>query len=205
VDLLSNEIISVLTYLLPGFVAAWVLYGLTAFPKPSQFERIIQALIFTIIIQGIVNLIKIISLQIGSNLFCIGRWTSDINLVLSVFVAIIMGLVFTYYANNDKFHSLLRKFKITQLTSFPSEWYGSFCKNKTFIVLHLNDGRRLYGWPVEWPNQPNNGHFSIAMAEWLTDNPNETIKLDMVKNILIDASDVKFVEFMKYQEDETYE
>lgn len=204
-SILSNEIINFLSYLLPGFVAAWVFYGLTAFPKPSQFERIIQALIFTILIQGFLSIIKSISLFIGSHVICIGSWGDDTNLVLSVISAIILGFLFTYFANNDKFHAVLRKLKITQLTSFPSEWYGSFSKNKTYIVLHLKDGRRLYGWPVEWPNHPTTGHFSIAIAEWLTKTPKKTIKLDMVKNILIPADNVQLVEFMKYNENETFE
>ena len=34
-----------------GFFAAWVFYGLTPFSKPSGYERTVQALIFTIIVE----------------------------------------------------------------------------------------------------------------------------------------------------------
>jgi hypothetical protein len=96
----------------------------------------------------------------------------------------------------------LRKLKITQSTSYPSEWYGAFAENPTYVVLHLTDGRRLYGWPLQWPSQPNSGHFSMAQAEWLTDNG--SIVLDNVGSLLIPASEVKFIEFMKLSEEETY-
>jgi hypothetical protein len=33
--------------------------------------------------------------------------------------------------------------------------------------LHLNDERRIYGWPEEWPSDPRAGYFSIAEAEWI--------------------------------------
>jgi len=48
----SQQVIALLQYLLPGFLAAWIFYGLTSYAKPSNFERVIQALIFTLFIQG---------------------------------------------------------------------------------------------------------------------------------------------------------
>ncbi|OWO67359.1 hypothetical protein B2J67_20175, partial [Vibrio cholerae] len=55
---LTNDVITILQYLLPGFVSAWVFYSLTSYPKPSQFERVVQALIFTIFIQAIVVVVE---------------------------------------------------------------------------------------------------------------------------------------------------
>ena len=194
-DLISKDIISLLIYLLPGFITAWIYYGLTAFPKPNQFERIVQALIFTIIIQSIVIALKYILIQVGENLFYIGTWNNDVKLILSTITALVLGLSISHISNNDQLYRILRKYRFTSLTSYPSEWYGVFALNKTYVVLHLEDGRRLYGWPIEWPSQPDSGHFSISQAEWLTDT--NSIKLDKVKTILIPANSVKFVEFMK--------
>lgn len=53
---MSKEVVLVLVYLLPGFLAAWVFYGLTSHPKPSQFERVVQAVIFTFVIQTLIPL-----------------------------------------------------------------------------------------------------------------------------------------------------
>ena len=49
----ANNSIEVLNFLVPGFIAAAVYYGLTSAGKPNTFERLIQALIFTIIINAI--------------------------------------------------------------------------------------------------------------------------------------------------------
>ncbi len=204
IKLASNEIIAVLNYLLPGFISAWVYYGLTAHSKPSQFERIIQALIFTIFIQFIVNSIHWLSILLGENVLIIGKWTNNVSLGTSVIVALILGLMFARFSNNDWIHAILRDRKFTQETPYPSEWYGVFAKHRTYIVLHLKDERRIYGWAEEWPSHPNNGHFSLAEAEWLKDEGNEdnSIPLEGVDNILIPANEVKFVEFMKlYTED----
>ena len=50
----SSEVVGVLTFLLPGFVAAAIFYSLTSHPKPSAFDRVVLALIFTVVGQAIV-------------------------------------------------------------------------------------------------------------------------------------------------------
>jgi hypothetical protein len=198
-DLISSEIITVFKYLLPGFVSAWVFYGLTAYPKPSQFERVIQALIFNLFVQVLIIYIHWIFTLWGLHIFSFGYWTENIALSWSLIIAILIGLGVSYCANSDKIHAILRKGGLTKETSYPSEWFGVFHQNKTYVVLHLKGERRLYGWPNEWPSQPNSGHFSIAEAEWLDDK--KRIPLENVTNILIPADEVVFVEFMTIIED----
>jgi len=52
----------------------------------------------------------------------------------------------------------------------------------------------VYGWPEEWPSQPDIGHFSISEAEWL--DKKKRIPLKGVTTILIPADEVALVEFM---------
>jgi hypothetical protein len=180
--------------LLPGFLAAWIFYGFTSYPKPSQFERVIQALIFTFIIQVVVLIEKAICLKIGIY-WNVGNWGEHSNIICSTINSIFLGILFSYYANNDKFHKLIRKIGISKETSFPSEWFGTFSKNLTYIVLHLKDERRLYGWPIEWPSVPDNGHFLLVQASWLVGS--KEIPIQGVESILIDVNDVRWVEFME--------
>lgn len=55
---LAKDTVALFAYLLPGFVTAWVIYGLTSQTKPSQFERVVQALIFTFIIQASMPIVE---------------------------------------------------------------------------------------------------------------------------------------------------
>jgi uncharacterized integral membrane protein len=190
----ARDFVTLIQYLLPGFVAAWVFYSFTSFPKPSQFERVVQALIFTIFVQAIVFTIK-------KPLFYFGRrwplftWNADSDLVCSIISAILLGIIFSYFANNDRIHKLLRDFGITRETSYPSEWFGVFLKNVTYVVLHLDGERRLYGWPIEWPSEPEKGHFVLVQASWLTED--EQIPITGVESIMVDVREVKMVEFME--------
>lgn len=191
---LASDLVQLLRYLLPGFLAAWVFYGFTSFVKPSQFERVVQALIFTLIVQVTVYFYKATAVYL-SKYWVFGSWNNDIELVASVVIATLLGFVFAYFANNDKFHSVIRKFGASKETSYPSEWYGEFSNRVTYVVLHLDGERRLYGWPKEWPSTPEKGHFSIQQASWLSDG--EEIPLIGVDTILIPASDVQMVEFLE--------
>ena len=192
---ISKDIILLLQYLLPGFISAWVFYSFTSYPKPSQFERVVEALIFTIIIQAILFLLKGILVSVG-HLYAFGVWNEVSQIVWSVCFAILMGLILSYFANNDKLHKIFRNKNITQQTSYASEWFHAFKENVTYIVLHFEDGRRIYGWPLEWPGTPNSGHFLITDASWL-DLEGKEIPMTGVDKILVDAKQVRWVEFMK--------
>jgi hypothetical protein len=192
---ISNNVVSILQFLLPGFVAAWIFYSLTSYSKPSQFERVVQALIFTLFIQAPVSIIKYLLLKLGVY-WSIGNWSESSSLIASIFIAIVFGVVFSHFANNDKIHKYLRDKGITRETSFPSEWFGSFLNNVTFVVIHFNDERRLYGWPIEWPSEPTSGHFVIADPSWIEENGKEK-RITGVSNILVDVKDVKWVEFLE--------
>ncbi len=192
---ISNDVISILQFLLPGFISAWIFYGLTSYSKPSQFERVIQALIFTLFIQALVNITKYLLLKIGTY-WNIGNWSESSSLIVSIIIAIMFGIIFSYFANNDKFHKYMRDRNITKETSFPSEWFASFRNNVTFVVIHFNDERRLLGWPIEWPSGSTNGHFLIADPSWLEECEEEKL-IKGVSNILIDVKDVKWVEFLE--------
>ncbi|MCE5273457.1 DUF6338 family protein [bacterium] len=193
----STELISVLQFLLPGFVTAWVFYGLTSFPIPSKFERVVQALVFTIIIQFCVLSEKWIVLKIGSY-FSYGEWNNYSEIFYSVLTALFIGVIFAYLSNSDKLHKIARDCGITRETSYPSEWFGTFLNNRTFVVLHLKDERRLRGWPSAWPSDPNKGHFVLEEASWIPDiESDKEIPLDGVKSIMINVKDVYWVEFLK--------
>jgi hypothetical protein len=192
---LSKEAVSIFGYLLPGFLAAWVLYGLTSDPKPSQFERVIQALIFTFLVHAIVPVVQSFLELIGQHYFVVREWDSTANDLAKLVVALLLGAVLALYTNTDSVHQWLRNRGLTTRTSFPSEWFSVLSKTITYVILHLQDGRRLYGWPKEWPNDPERGHFFIMQPSWINPDGSQ-VELPSVHGLLISAKDVKWVEFI---------
>jgi hypothetical protein len=192
-DDLVREVIPLLQYLIPGFLAAWIFYSLIAFKRPDSFGQIVQALIFTFVIHGVVATLGWGLTGFGKHLFSLGQWGAVGQSICSFFVAVLLGLGSCYIANNDKFHWLLRDRKITRQTSYPSQWYSSFSDYRRYVVLHLADERRLYGWPAQWPLDPRAGQFVLEEPSWLDEKGAETpLKAEI---LVIDVSKVQWVEF----------
>lgn len=198
---ITSELVSVIYYLMPGFLAAWVFYTLTAHRKASPFERTVEALIFTVVVQASTSIVRWLFLLAG-NVVQLGSWTQDSTLVWSVVLAVLAGTVVAWLANRDCFHARLRRMGVTTRTSFPSEWFSVFHQQKRWVILHLSGGRRLYGWPEEWPDHSDIGHFVIDQPEWLLDD-GRSAPLYRVERVLVPASDVQLVEFLKYDDEVT--
>ncbi len=209
---LSGELVGLLTFLLPGFVAVAIFHSLTSHPKPSAFDRVIQALIFTVIVQSVIPwLLLLFNGDSGGY----ANWGEDLKLGVSVSGAVILGLIATYVFNNDSLHKVLRWLRVTKETSYSSEWYRAFSKfDGSYVILNLASKRRLYGWPEEWPSAPDSGHFSIAEPEWLAEDENghkekkenghkEKKMTDQhVSAILIPVTEVEMVEFVRNEDPE---
>lgn len=186
----SSEIVAVLVFLLPGFVAGAVFLSLTSRPNPSAFGLIIQALIFTILGQSITEVLPLDG----------EGWADGWQTLVSVGVSVFLAIITAFALNHDLPHKFLRQNKIkwlriTRETAYPSEWYSAFSHHTDcYVVLHLSGERRLYGWPEEWPSRPDSGHFRISKAEWLADDG--AVPSAGVINILVPVTDVEMVEFL---------
>ena len=193
---LPDKLVDVVRFLLPGFLTAWVFFGLTAHRKNTQFERTIEALIFTAIVQPLVAATKRILFWLGSR-YSFGVWTDDVALGWALAIGALLGLVLSVFANTDWVHWLLRKCRISTKTSYPSEWFRAFKDNNRWVVLHLvgPHQRRLYGWADEWPDQSDSGHFVILQPHWLLID--QCVPVHRVEKMLVPVTEVEMVEFIQ--------
>jgi len=191
---LGAEAITLLTYLLPGFLAAMIFYGFTSHPKPSQFERVVQALVLTFVVQVSTSFVRV-PLEWVGHFWSLAAWDKASNALVSAILAIALGATLAHFANTDKAYAWLRRRGLTSRTSHPSEWYCVFSQKVMFVILHMKDERRLYGWPKEWPIEPDKGQFYIMLPCWIQPDGNQ-IDLPQLDGILIQAKDVKWVEFV---------
>jgi hypothetical protein len=194
-NLITKDLSTLVFMLLPGFMAAGIFYALTSHPKASEFERVIQALIFTSILKVATFFLRAVLLLLGREV-PIGTWSTDVELIWSILLSVPLGLIFAWLAHTDKFYDFARRKGLSSRTSFPSEWYAAFTRQKRWVTLHLQDGRRLYGWPEAWPDQPDRGHFILDQPQWLLDS-GERAPLYNVQRFLLPAAEVKLVEFVK--------
>ena len=200
----SSEIISVLIFLLPGFVAATVFYFFTAHQKPNEFGQIVHALVFTMVGRFIAGSVQLLATALGAQ----GAWNASVEIIVHTLSAVIIALIAAYISNKDSNKDLHNKdlthkafslIGLTRETANPA-WYSSFANNADcYVVLHLKDGRRLFGWAEDWPSHPGQGHFRITGAFWLdVDNPDsQNENRREIYAIIVAVSDVETVEFVK--------
>ena len=124
-----------------------------------------------------------------------GTWNEENEWLSATVIAFLIGVLFSYLANTDHFHRLVRRIGITRETSFPSEWFGAFLKNITYVVLHLQDEIRIYGWPMDWPSTADFGHFLLVQPSWL--DGEEQMPITGASCILVNVKDVRWVEFLE--------
>jgi hypothetical protein len=211
---LSPELIKVILQLLPGFLVGWIVYTFTAHPKPSAFERVVEALVYTMLVRGALVGVHAASTRLGPGVGLTVSWTESSDLVASIITAGAIGLAFSWCMNHDALsvlrpgrdedaglvrsclHWCLGRLRITEKTLYPSEWWCAFSTSNRWVVLHLAGERRLYGWPRVYADQPNEGHLIISEPAWLLDD-GTVAKLHVVKSVLVRAADVEWVEFLK--------
>lgn len=202
---MDKDLIQIIYELLPGFMAAWLFYGLTAHPRRDIFERVVQALIFTGIIKVVAICFGWLCVRLGTT-FVVGRWTKEVEFGWSMVFALAFGLTISALANCDTVHRWLRegrwikKLGVTKKNSYPSEWFSAFQREDRWVVLHLKDKRRVRGWPEEWPNDPGTGHFLLLKPTWLR-KVGDPVRLPEVHRIIIDVNLVEWVEQLTFDEE----
>ena len=78
-EFFKTDVIQILQYLLPGFVATWAFYGLTAHEKATPFERVVEALIFLVPVQ-----VGVLILEAATSfVFGLGNWALDVRFTAS--------------------------------------------------------------------------------------------------------------------------
>lgn len=174
-------------------------YWLSDAKKPGQFEQIIQALIGTAVVSLFVDWLGELFLLIGENWFSIGTWSQNIAFTWAAILAVISGVVLAHGSNNDTFYKRARDLGLTSRASY-SEWVVAFRRYPCrWVLLNLDDGRRVYGYPHVWPTNPRDGHFLLQFAAWIVDDEYVDCSVEF---LLIDAKQVELVEIMPNQEDE---
>ena len=183
-DALGNtNLLELLLALLPGFLAAEIIAVLVMREDRTVFDRIIQALIYTFVTHAIWNQTP---------------WSQEADparaLIGLGLIAVALGLLVTGLIKSGVIPGVWRRAQITQGASSPDEWYKTFSEKQFYTILHLRDGRRIFGWPRFWPARGDNGHVLLEYAVWL-DREDESVAVRKA-DYLIDVKDVRFVEFL---------
>jgi len=194
-DFINSQFMSIMNNLMPGFITSVIFYWLSISPKPSQFERIIYAIICSAFISLLVGQLSHLLIWIGG-WYSFGKWSEGAELLWSVIFAFSIGLCLARCEVTNSLYDLAKNLGLTSRDAVLTfEWEYAFTRYaESPVVLNLLDGRRLMGFPKAWPNNHLTGHFLIEQASWL--DGETVIPCDGISAILIGNCDVQWVEFL---------
>ncbi len=190
---LSAEVIPVLQQLMPGFLAMIVFYWFAEIPKPAYFEKILQALISTAIIQVCVSGTESLCYLIG-NYINFGVWSEASTSWTAIVYAAFMGGILAYLCNNDIAFSIARKLNLTTRASQSDAIHVYKQMAAHPVIIHFTDGRRMMGYVDAFPNDKQNGIYLISSPQWIDgENP---VPSPGTHSYMIQGADVQRVEFL---------
>ncbi|MFH1859834.1 MAG: DUF6338 family protein [bacterium] len=188
--------LQILIFLIPGFIAATIFNVLVVRKERKEFEKIIEALIFSMLIYTIYSLVSgsspvalnqikgTITYSYNSNSFlCLG--------LLSIGIPVILSFLIT----NDWHMKLARGLRVSRKTARSSVWFDVFCDIRKPIIINFENGRRIYGWPKYYSDEPETPYIFLLKPAWIQEG--KYVDLN-VKGILITPEQkIESIEFLE--------
>ena len=189
-----KELIPILVFLLPGFLTCKVLDILVIRKERDTFDKFVQALVFTfanlalfVVVRAVVEFFT--DVEFDRQSLSVG------NVILMTFCSVGIGLACAYEIRNELILGLLHRRNFTKKTYNLSTWIDTFSVSEKFVVVHLEDGRRIYGWPKFYSDEPGERAVFLQDATWL-DESNKPLNDPLISILLDEKSGIQFVEFI---------
>lgn len=196
---ISAETLTIFIFLIPGFVSTLIINTIIVRKEKDNLSKIIEALVFSFIIYVIMSMVNgersvlISSEQINNKTVYAVSYNSSVIIpvaILSLMLPILLGFLST----TDIHMKLLRKLKITNKTARETVWLDVFTEQKRYVIVNLFDGRRIFGWPMYYSNNPEEGCLYLYNAAWINDE-GKYINLKIHGLFLVKKDNIESVEF----------
>jgi hypothetical protein len=174
------EALGILLVLLPGFASAYLVQLLAARRKQSELDKVVEALIFSLLLYLITLPFFRYSLPIAwhsgpgksgdiSQIFIVWHHL----LALAVF-ALVLGSLYAASINHDWLIAPFKWLKITERTARSSVWNDVFSDLQGFVQVGLSNGRSVIGWIRNYSDEDETQVLFLEDAAWVNDEGKET-------------------------------
>ena len=171
----KTEALGILLLLIPGFVCAFLVQLLAVRAKQTEFEKIVEALLFSSVLYLCIGPFFDNTLPVRWLAHKAGESTSftfEFNakyLALLAVGAAILSLVYGTILNRDLLHRLLRKVKLTERTSRVSVWNDALQDIQSrYLLVELGDQRTVVGFLRYYSDDVEQASIFLQDAAWLS-------------------------------------
>jgi hypothetical protein len=169
------EALGILLVLLPGFASAYVVHMLAVRRKQSDLEKIVEALLFSL-------LFYLVTLPFFSNTLPIGWRPMDANhpdfyqvtvqwnhLAALAGLALAFGIVYAANINHDWLMSFFRWINVTDRSSRSTIWNDAFQDPDLdgYVQVGLSGDRKVMGWVNDYSDEEGAFELLLGDAAWV--------------------------------------
>ena len=165
-----RELLPILVFLLPGFVSSGIVEMLVVRKSRETFDKCVEALIFTTINLAVFFIARWLLELIPHVHFGKDNYFTAGNLTLMTASSVAIGIVCANEATNEHIFKRLRDRRITRKTLKVSTWNETFVSEQRWVIVHLKDDRRIYGWPLFYADDPADRAIYLQPASWLRED-----------------------------------
>ena len=171
------EALGILLLLLPGFLCALFLQAIAVRAKQSEFEKVVEALLFS-------SILYLVTAPLFHNTLPV-RWISGQQPGYTNFTvqlnwpylasltagALLLAVLYGASLNHDALHKLLRTLKLTERTSRLSVWNDTLQDiRSTFLLVELGDKRKVVGYLRYYSDDAEQASLFLEDAAWLSED-----------------------------------
>lgn len=198
---ISIETLVIFAYLIPGFVSTAILNAIIVRRSKDSFGQVVEALVFSFAIYALISIYTGGS-PVELDATIVGQTTTYMTtynprVIIPVFtLALILPLILGASITNDWHMILLRKIKVTHKTARESVWLDVFTDQRRRIIVNLDDGTRVFGWPLYYSDTPEEGKVYLYRPAYLTKD-GKTQPLPIHGLFLVKQQKIASIEFLK--------
>lgn len=204
----TEETLLVALLLLPGFLAAKVFNALAVRRKKTTIEFLTDVLLFEFLVVTSYAVLAatrpILRITTTSSTATdkLSHTTSlDLGANAAPFVAlagcaIAWGVILAWLHNKDYLFLLLRCVRVTKQSSHSTVWQGAFHDCQTWAIVTMASGQRIYGWPKNYSDTPEESSVFLTHAHYL-DKDNKEVRIPPPGILLTKNAEIVSVQFVE--------
>jgi hypothetical protein len=172
--------LQLLLILLPGFAAAYVVQTLAVRGSQTDFDKVIEAALYSVLIYGLFTVFtwgalpfSIVPAKAGVDATI--QWSPG-KLLLLLAATLLVSIASVAWINKDG-NRLLRRTGLTTRTTRRSVWndiFESEAGNEQAVQVELENNRSLIGVLAYWSDSADDGSLYIVKAKWVSQDGTET-------------------------------
>jgi hypothetical protein len=201
------EALGVLLVLLPGFACAYIVQFLAVRPKQSELDKVIEALLFSLILY-------LFTLPFFGYTFPLGWGPLDAqhpntyqiiinwkHLAWLTGVSVVFAVVYSANINQDWAMSVLRRIRVTERTARKTIWNDAFQEVGGMVQVGLSGDRRILGWLRYYSDEAKDSSLFLEEASWLmkeADGTESELAIEGPGILLTRNSGIEYVMFLNW-------